>query len=280
MSESVCAPDPMTPRVVRVRRRRRDVKGVYTLSLGFDEGEDFSFSPGQFNMLTAFGVGEAPISISGVSADGSELLHTIRDVGAVSGALARLGAGDSLGLRGPFGAGWPVEAAKGGDVIFIAGGLGLAPLRPAIRSLIADRKNFGRVSLLYGVRHPGDALFPEEFESWRERSDLAAEITVDHAGADWRGHVGVVTTLIDQVAFDPARTTAFVCGPEIMMRFAIAALGDMGLADHAIYLSMERSMKCAVGFCGHCQLGPFFVCRDGPVFRYDRLRALMAMKEL
>ena len=267
----------MTPRVVRVLRKRRDCKGVYTVSL--DAG-DMSYTPGQFNMLTAFGIGEAPISISGVSADGSEILHTIRDVGAVSGALARLEAGDTVGVRGPFGVGWPVEQAKGGDIVVIAGGLGLAPLRPAIRQILDEREAFDRVTLLYGARHPGDALYGAEFERWRGRPDVAAELTVDHAEADWRGHVGVVTTLIGRAEFDPGRTTALVCGPEVMMRFAIAALRDAGVAETSIYLSMERNMECAIGLCGHCQFGPFFVCRDGPVFLYDRVSAFLNVREV
>jgi len=271
--------DPMLPRVARVLARRRDGPDVWTLDIE-EEGGGTGFAPGQFNMLTAFGVGEAPISISGDAASPNRQVHTIRDVGPVSGALARLKPGDPLGLRGPFGVGWPMTEAEGQDVVVVAGGLGLAPLRPALYHLLAERERFGRIVLLYGTRSPGDILFRRELESWRRRLDVDIEVTVDHAGGDWRGHVGVVTTLIPRSAFDSANAIALVCGPEIMMRFAIVALRDVGLADEAIYLSMERNMKCAVGLCGHCQFGPDFVCRDGPVFRYDRLSRLIGLKEI
>jgi NAD(P)H-flavin reductase len=192
----------------------------------------------------------------------------------------RLGAGDTVGLRGPFGAGWPMEDAAGRDVVILAGGLGLAPLRPALYRLLAERQRYGKIALLYGTRSPDEILFRHEIEAWRRRLDIDIEVTVDHAVGDWHGHVGVVTTLISHAAFDPHNALALVCGPEVMMRFAISALRDAGLADEAIYLSMERNMKCAIGFCGHCQFGPVFVCRDGPVFRYDRVRTMLALKEI
>jgi NAD(P)H-flavin reductase len=274
------ADDPMLPRIARVRRRRRDGPQIWTLDLETDEAESDAFAPGQFNMLTAFGIGEVPISVSGDPASPDNLLHTIRAVGPVSTALAHLKPGDALGLRGPFGAGWPMAEAAGRDVLVIAGGVGLAPLRPVLYRLLAERARYGNVVLLYGTRSPNDILFRRELESWRRRLDIDIEVTVDHATSEWHGHIGVVTTLIPHAAFDPPATIALVCGPEIMMRFAIAALGDAGLADEAIYLSMERNMKCAVGFCGHCQFGPTFICRDGPVFRYDQVRGILGMKEI
>jgi NAD(P)H-flavin reductase len=173
-----------------------------------------------------------------------------------------------------------MEEAVGHDVVIVAGGLGLAPLRPALYRLLAERSRYGQVVLLYGTRSPSDILFRREIEAWRRRLDVDIEVTVDHAVGDWRGHVGVVTNLIPRADFDPVHAIAFVCGPEIMMRFAITALRDAGLNDESIYLSIERNMKCAIGFCGHCQFGPLFVCRDGPVFRYDRLRGLLAFKEI
>jgi len=270
----------MLPRVARVRRRRHDAPGVWTLDIDIDDGTACGFAPGQFNMLTAFGVGEVPISVSGDPAKPGALIHTIRGVGAVSNALIGLSAGEPLGLRGPFGTGWPMAEAQGRDVLVLAGGLGLAPLRPALYRLMGERKRFGNITLLYGTRSPKDILFRRELEGWRRRLDIDIEVTVDHAVSDWHGHIGVVTTLIPHAAFDPANTIAMVCGPEIMMRFAIAALGNAGVPDDAIYLSMERSMKCAVGFCGHCQFGPDFVCRDGPVFRYDRLGGRLGLKEI
>ncbi len=272
--------DPMTPRLARVRARRRESPGVWTLAIEpLDPGLEPA-APGQFNMLTAFGVGEVPISLSGDPEGGLALVHTIRDVGPVSSALAQLRAGDVLGLRGPFGAGWPMAEAAGRDVVVMAGGLGLAPLRPALYRLLAERERYGQLLLLYGARSPADILFRRELEAWRRRLDVDIEVTVDHAGPDWRGHVGVVTTLLAHGVFDPARTIAMICGPEIMMRFSIAALIDAGVAPEAIYLSMERNMKCAIGHCGHCQLGPVFVCKDGPVFRNDRVASLMRCKEL
>jgi len=275
--------DPMLPRVARVRRKRRDAPEVWTLDIEIENGgeaEDFVFTPGQFNMLTVFGVGEVPISMSGDPAESRRLIHTVRAVGAVSAALTDLGPGDAIGLRGPFGVGWPMEEAIGRDVIIAAGGLGLAPLRPALYRLLAERARYGKIILLYGSRSPGDILFRHEIESWRRSLDIEIEVTVDHAASDWRGHVGVVTTLIPRADFDPLHAIAFVCGPEIMMRFAIAALRKAGLNDESIYLSVERNMKCAVGLCGHCQFGTVFVCRDGPVFRHDRVQGLLALKEI
>lgn len=269
----------MVPRIARVRRRRRDGPEVWTLDIEPLESES-SFLPGQFNMLTVFGVGEVPISLSGDPGEPDRLVHTIRAVGPVSAALTRLSLGDAVGLRGPYGVGWPMTEATGRDVVVVAGGLGLAPLRPALYRLLAERARFGKIALLYGTRGPTDILFRRELESWRRRLDIDIEVTVDHAGPDWHGHVGVVTTLIPRASFDPLHSIALVCGPEVMMRFAIAALRDTGVADEAIYLSMERNMKCAIGFCGHCQFGTAFVCRDGPVFRYDRVGTLLALKEI
>ncbi len=272
--------DPMLPVVASLGRRRRDIPGTWTLEIEVPEGGAFPFRPGQFNMLTVFGVGEVPISLSGDPAEPDRLVHTIRAVGPVSAALTRLKPGAPVGLRGPFGVGWPMEEAVGRDVVIIAGGLGLAPLRPAICRLLAERRRYGRVTLLYGARSPDDILFRRELESWRRRLDIAIEVTVDHAAGDWHGNVGVVPALIPRAAFDPDNAIALVCGPEVMMRFAIAALGDAGLAAESIHLSMERNMKCAIGLCGHCQLARVFVCRDGPVFRFDRIRDLLALKEI
>jgi NAD(P)H-flavin reductase len=271
--------DPMLPRIARVRRRRRDGPDVYTLEIEPEGGND-AFTAGQFNMLTAFGVGEAPISMSGDPAEAGPLIHTIRAVGPVSNALARLEKGATLGLRGPFGTGWPLAQAAGRDVVLVAGGVGLAPLRPALYRLLAERERYGSVVLLYGARSPADILFRRELESWRRRLDVDIEVTVDHAPDDWRGHVGVVTTLIPRAAFDPPNTLALICGPEIMARFVVTELRQAGVADDAIHVSMERNMKCAVGFCGHCQFGPEFVCRDGPVFPYARVRSILGLKEI
>jgi NAD(P)H-flavin reductase len=275
--------DPMTPRIAYVRKKRRDGPQVWTLEIEVESGDgvqDYSFAPGQFNMLTAFGVGEVPISLSGDPVEPGRLIHTIRAVGAVSSVLTELGPGAAIGLRGPFGVGWPVEEAAGRDVVIVAGGLGLAPLRPALYRLLAERPRYGKIAVLYGTRSPDEILFRSELESWRRRLDIEIEATVDHATSTWNGHVGVVTTLIPRADFDPLDAIALICGPEVMMRFAISALRDAGLNDQSIYLSIERNMKCAIGFCGHCQFGTVFVCRDGPVFRYDRVRSLLSLKEI
>ena len=272
--------DPMVPTQARVLRRRRELADTWTLEIEPEDPGVLRFQPGQFNMLYAVGIGEVAISVSGDPASPGPLIHTIRDVGMVSHALTRLRPGASLGVRGPFGSVWPVEAAAGLDVVVVAGGLGLAPLRPAIYQLRAARARFGRVALLYGTRSPAEILYPRELERWRQRQGVQLGVTVDHAGEDWFGHVGVVTHLIPRAAFDAAQTVAFVCGPEIMLRFAALALRDAGVAEGAIHLSLERNMKCALGHCGRCQFGPTLVCRDGPVVSYDRVARLLAVKEL
>jgi NAD(P)H-flavin reductase len=201
-------------------------------------------------------------------------------VGAVSGAIANLQAGATIGLRGPFGIGWPVTAADGADVVLVAGGLGLAPLRPAIHHVLANRQRYGRVIILFGSRHPKDMLYRQELAQWRQRRDVEVEVTVDHADADWHGNVGVVPTLIRRVVFDSHDSLALICGPEVMMRFTASALRDAGVSPDRIYLSIERNMKCAIGLCGHCQFGPAFICKDGPVMRLDKITGILAVREL
>jgi NAD(P)H-flavin reductase len=269
----------MVPRIAHVRRRRHDAPDAWTLELDMADGAHVDYAPGQFNMLTAFGVGEAAISMSGDPATGP-LIHTIRAVGPVSRALTELKPGEPIGVRGPFGVGWPMAAAEGKDVVLVAGGLGMAPLRPALYRLLGERARYGKVTLLFGSRRPEDIVFRHEVENWRGRFDIDVDVTVDHAGADWRGHVGIVTTLIARLDLDSAKTIAMVCGPEVMMRFVAMALCDRGIAEESVWLSMERNMKCAIGHCGHCQLGPTFICRDGPVFTYRRLKPLLGVKEL
>lgn len=279
--DAASAADPMLPRPVRVQRRSRDLPGTVTLELvSADDTPLPAYAPGQFTMLYVLGVGEIPVSISGDAGDRRKLVQTVRAVGAVSEAVTRLQPGDVLGLRGPFGTAWPTDAIDGRDVVVLAGGLGLAPLRPAIYHLLAHRERFGKVALLYGTRSPEEILYRRQLEGWRQRLDLQLEVTVDHAGTDWRGQVGVVTRLIPRLSIDIQHATALVCGPEIMMRFAAAALSDLGLAATDIWLSLERNMKCAVGLCGHCQMGGLFACKDGPVLRYDRVRRLMGLKEI
>ena len=268
------------PAPFRVVRRRRETADTWTLELEPLANGALEFAAGQFTMLYAFGVGEVPISISGDPTRPGALTHTVRAVGRVSEAICAVRPGETLGVRGPFGSAWPVDVARGHDVLIVAGGIGLAPLRPALYSVLAERGAFGRVSLLYGGRTPADLLFRRELERWRGRLDLDVLVTVDTAGGDWRGSVGVVTRLVDRASFDPADTVAFVCGPEIMMRVTGESLVEHGIASDNVYLSMERNMRCAVAHCGHCQYGPTLICRDGPVYRHDLLAPLLEVREL
>ena len=268
----------MTPVPFRVRHVRRETHDVWTLELE-PPGGRFPFAPGQFNMLYAFGSGEVPISISGDPDRPEVLTHTIRAVGAVTRAVCEIPRGGILGVRGPYGTGWPMAEADGRDVVVVAGGIGLAPLRPALFRLMSRRERFGRVAILYGARTPSDLIYVKELAKWRGRFDLEALVTVDAARNGWRGPVGTVTTLIPRSRFDAAHALAFVCGPEVMIRFTVAALLDRGVPRERIHVSMERNMKCGVGLCGHCQLGPEFVCKDGPVFPYPRVERLMKARE-
>ncbi len=273
--------NPMLPHAYRVQRVRQETPDTFTLELEPENGtRALEFAPGQFNMLYAFGVGEVPISISGDPSKPTVLVHTTREVGMVTRAMRCLKPGDTLGVRGPYGSGWPVAQARGCDVVIVAGGIGLAPLRPALYQVLAARKYYGRVVLLYGTRTPADILFRRELQQWHSRFDLEIHVTVDRAMGNWRGNVGVVTSLIARAPFDPHSAVAMVCGPEIMMRFTMQELERRGVALENIYISMERNMKCAVGFCGHCQFGPAFICKDGPVFRYDRIQSLLAIREI
>lgn len=272
--------DAMLPRLFRVERTRRDTRDTFTLELAPVAGEAMRFAAGQFTMLHAWGVGEVPISISGDPTAGGLLEHTIRNVGSVTRALVATARGEVLGVRGPFGTGWEVERGEGGDVVFAAGGIGLAPLRPALLQVVAHRERYDRVILLYGARTPEDVLFTPDLERWREENGIEVAVTVDNGPHDWRGRVGFVTQLVPRAGFDPSRTTAYVCGPEVMMRSCALALRDRGVRADRIRLSMERNMKCGVGLCGHCQLRELFLCVDGPVLGFDRLEPLMSRWEL
>jgi NAD(P)H-flavin reductase len=281
MSHADAATDavsPLTPHPYVVQRVRRETPDTVTMELlPRSSAEAFRFAPGQFNMLYRFGVGEVPISISGDPTRPLPLVHTVRNVGAVTAAICGVKRGDVLGVRGPYGSAWPIAAVEGQDVVVVTGGLGLAPLRSVVYHLLAHRDRYGRVLLLYGARSPRDLLYRRELDRWRKRLDLG--VTVDRGGEGWSGHVGVVTTLLAKERLDPARTVAFMCGPEVMMRFTVRELERQGLSDERIYVSLERNMECAVRLCGHCQLGPAFVCQDGAVFRYDRIRPFLAIRE-
>jgi len=272
--------EPMLPVPHRLERVRRETHDTFTLELKPAQGAVKPFAPGQFNMLYVFGTGESAISISGDPADTDTLVHTVRAVGTVTKALQQLRRGDVIGVRGPFGSAWAIAKAEGSDMVIVTGGIGLAPLRPVIYHVLAHREKYGRIALLYGARTPRDLLFQRELEQWRSRFDLEVEVTLDTATDDWRGNVGVVTRLIPAAPFDALNAVALICGPEVMMRFAVLELHKRGVRDENIYLSMERNMKCAIGFCGHCQFGPTFICKDGPVFRYDRIREWLGKREI
>jgi NAD(P)H-flavin reductase len=273
--------NPMLPWPFQIRRVKRETEDTFTLELQpLGDLEEFTFQPGQFNMVYVYGVGEIPISISGDPANARILVHTTRAVGTVTKAMDKLRRGDILGIRGPYGTPWPVEHSNGQDVVFVAGGIGLAPLRPALYEVVAHREQYGKVVLLYGTRTPLDVLFRQELENWRARFDLEIYVTVDRAMSGWRGNVGVVTNLISRAPFNPQNTTAFVCGPEIMMRFTAMELHKRGVDNEHIFVSMERNMKCAIGLCGHCQFGSVFVCRDGPVFRYGQIKDMLVKWEI
>ncbi|MBL6928929.1 MAG: FAD/NAD(P)-binding protein [Rhodospirillales bacterium] len=281
MNEMSALVDPMVPAPFRIERVRKELSDTFTLDLvPAERKRGFSFLPGQFNMLYVFGVGEIPISISGDPGVNDKIVHTTRAVGNVTNAMWKLGVGQTIGVRGPFGTAWPVEAAEGSDIVIVTGGIGLAPLRPAIYQILANRQAYGNVCILYGARTPEDILFRKELEKWRGQFDMQVDVTVDHATGRWGGKVGVVTKLIGRGGFDPHHTVALVCGPEVMMRYAVDTLVERGVSEQNIHVSLERNMKCGIGFCGHCQLGGDFVCKDGPVFPFDAVADRFAIQEL
>ncbi|GAB3430892.1 FAD/NAD(P)-binding protein [Flindersiella endophytica] len=268
----------------RVAARQEETADTVTLELEPVDTELLRFEPGQFTMLTSFGTGEVPISISGDPDEGSALVHTLREVGPVTKALRAAEVGDLLGVRGPFGNDWGVPEAAGQDLVFVAGGIGLAPLRPAILQALAKRDGFGRITVLIGARTPDDLILRDSVEDWSRRVDVDVAVTVDRAMAGWHGDVGLVTALLGRVAFEapPNKngTTAFVCGPEVMMRAVASELVRFGLPSTSIRVSLERNMRCGVGLCGHCQLGPYLICRDGPVFDLAHAAPLLTVREL
>lgn len=269
----------MTPRPFTVERFTKETHDTFTLALSSGNGP-FTFAPGQFNMLYLFGIGEVPISISGDPGENGAVIHTIRQVGAVTNGLAHVEKGAAVGLRGPYGTGWPVDKAEGRDLVIITGGIGLAPLRPVIYHYLAHKKRFGRLFLLYGARTPADVLYGKELRKWAGLPDVTVGITVDRSGPGWNGPVGVVTRFIPTMPFDPANCTVMMCGPEVMMRFSINDLERRGVKKEDMWVSMERSMKCGIGLCGHCQYGPLFICKNGPVFRYTEVERYFAVREI
>jgi len=266
------------PLPFRVAERRQDTVDTWTLTLAPEE-DGFAVAPGQFVMVHVWGIGEVPISVSGPpERAGEPIVLTVRAVGAVTEAICASEPGALLGLRGPCGNSWPIAEAAGGDVLVVAGGIGLAPLRPVVLHALANRSDYGAAAVLYGARTPGDLLYVDELERWR--ATLAVDVTVDAADTSWKGKVGVVPKLIGNAEFRPDAVTAFVCGPEVMIHFTVEALREHGVSDERIILSLERDMRCGVGLCGHCQLGPTLICRDGPVYSQAEVGALLGVREL
>jgi len=275
-------PEPMLPVLHRVVRREVETRDTVTLTLEAESAPlPSAVAPGQFNMLYAFGVGEVPISVSAPSTVGEPLVHTVRAVGQTSSALHAAEEGGTLGVRGPFGRPWPTSRYVGMDLVLVAGGIGLAPLRGVVHDVLARRGDFRRVFLLYGARHPSELLYASELEEWAARSDLELRVTVDRTtGTEWRGAVGIVPRLLARTPFDPRSCGVFLCGPEVMIEPTVREVLTRGGALDDVHVSLERNMHCAIGLCGHCQLGPYFVCRDGAVFPYPAVDALLRTREL
>jgi len=270
---------PMVPEPFVLRSKRQETEDTWTLELVSAARErGIAFAPGQFTMIEAGGAGEVPISISGDPSDTETLTQTIRAVGLATAAICNAQPGQLLGIRGPFGNSWPVQRLEGLDVVVAAGGIGLAPLRPAILALLANRERYGRLVLLYGARTPGQMLFVEELHEWHNRG-FEVHTTVDSAGPEWLGHVGVVTRLIGRADLDSG-FAGLTCGPEIMMRLTALALADFGIEGERLYVSTERNMQCGIGHCGHCQLGPWLLCRDGPVFDWQTIAHWLQLREV
>jgi NAD(P)H-flavin reductase len=275
------AHNPWLAQSAQVVEIRQEIPGVATYDLVFDDADtaaNYRFAPGQFNMLYMPGYGESAISISSDPSRHDLLSHTIRVAGNVTQAIARLHVGDRIGVRGPFGSSWPVERCHGRDIVLACGGIGLAPLRPAIYYILNHRSEFGRVILLYGARTPSGLLYTSEFDSWREK-DVDLEVTVDIGDENWTGHIGVVPLLFYQHRLQADRTTVLSCGPEIMMRFVVFEALARKIRPENVFVSMERNMSCAMGFCGHCQIGPYFVCKDGPVFDYRQAEPFFNLED-
>lgn len=235
-------------------------------------GQDLGHQPGQFVEVSLFGIGEAPFSISSSPTKKSSFELAVRAVGNVTKALHNLEKGAIIGIRGPFGKGFPVAEMKGRDILFVAGGIGLVPLRSLINYVLDNRADFGRVLILFGAKTPAEQLFLDELSLWRKRQDLEYWETVDRSDGKWKGHVGVITTLFPKINIDPRKTVAVIVGPPIMYRFAILEAQVKGIPDEQIIVSLERRMKCGVGKCGHCQINHFYVCQDGPVFTYAQIK--------
>ncbi len=269
---------PNLPRQAEVVDRTEESPSTFTLHLRLTDGAPYRFDPGQFNMLYLHGAGEVAISIVAGDAQAGVLTHTIRALGRVTKGLQQLGVGEHIGLRGPFGQGWPMQQAQGRDLVIVTGGLGCAPAVSIVHHVLDQRTRYGRLSILQGVKHTDDLIWREQYAAWAQLPNTQVLLAADVAAPGWRGHVGQVTALFDQLELDAPRSSAMLCGPEPMMQAAAEQLHARGLTADAIFLSMERNMQCAIGHCGHCQIGPDFVCRDGPVFPWPRLRPLLGVR--
>ena len=272
--------DPYLPHATVIRARRQESPTIFTLDLSFNDPaiqQSFSFSPGQFNMVYLYGVGEVAISISSDPDNTALLSHTIRAVGRVTKAMQHLTEGDEVGVRGPYGIGWPLQEARGKDIVIVTGGLGCAPTVSVINYILARRSNYGAIKIFQGVKHSDDLIFRQQYARWQQYPNTEIFIAADKAGPKWPWTVGYVTDLINSLQLNPNNTVAMMCGPEGMMHAAVLALVDQGVSENDIYLSMERNMECGIGQCGHCQYGGLFICKDGPVFAYSRIKALFSV---
>jgi NAD(P)H-flavin reductase len=279
----VCGLDTWMPVPARILDMKDENFNTFTIRLRIEDETvraAYRWTPGQFNMLYVPGVGEAAISISSDPHKPTELEHTIRVVGSVTRAIKRTGTGGMIGLRGPFGTSWPIEDIKGKNVVMVAGGIGLAPIRPMVYWLLHHRDHCKRVILLYGCRSPEDRVFSSELEDWELNSGLDVLVTVDNATGNWTGPVGVVTHLLKRIRVDAKHTTVMVCGPKILNRVASWQFLQLHVRPEQVYVSLERNMNCGFGQCGHCQYGSKFVCRDGPVFRFADIAHIFAKEEI
>lgn len=272
---------PYLPFDAEIVGRIQESPSIFTLRLRLADEEArraYRFGPGQFNMVYLYGVGEVAISIVSDPQDQNLLDHTIRAVGRVTNGLAKLRRGDRVGIRGPYGRGWPLKEAEGHDVLVVTGGLGCAPVVAVINYVIMRRERFGRLTVIQGVKHAEEMIWRERYAYWNTLPGTRVLLAADHGGPLWPWHVGLVTEVFDEADVAPGRTLVMMCGPEGMMRAGIKNLTGRGVAEDHIYLSMERNMQCAVGHCGHCQYGASFVCRQGPVFAYPQVKELFAVK--
>ncbi len=273
--------NPYLLQEAEILERIDEAAGIFTLRLRFSDAalqRAYTFQPGQFNMVYLYGVGEVAISIVSDPRDEHIFDHTIRVVGRVTRGLAQLQTGQYIGIRGPFGRGWPLHESQGRDVLIVTGGLGCAPTISVINYVLNRRERYGRLIIMQGVKHANDLLWRERYAQWAKQPDTQVIIAADEGVSIWPWHVGRVTDLFDSIHLDPAHTTAMMCGPEGMMHAAVQQLTQRGMDEASIYLSMERNMQCAVGHCGHCQYGGKFVCKDGPVFSFPEVKELFGVK--